>query len=724
MNKIYIPLSLMDFSRNMDETFLKSIHSVKDLKSDIGLIFSDIEIVHHKKARQEYDLLNVSCAFDIETTSTYINEDGENKKLAFMYVWQMMLNGYIIMGRTWEELTECFSILKEALNLDTNVLRLPIYVHNLGYEFQFMRKYFEIDDFFATDKRTPVRFCIDGIEFRDSLILSGYSLANLNKAMVAKVYKKEGDLKYDLTRHILTPLTDEEILYCIYDVYVLSVYIYEKIINGENVNKIPFTKTGYVRNLTKKECLRESNYSQKIKTLTIEPEEYLQLKKTYQGGFTHANTFLVDETLKNVASNDFTSSYPTVLIAEKYPMSKGKKAKLIKSENHGDKAIARLEKISKDYCFMCSVLIEDLEQKITHECYLSKSKCDICVNAIVENGRISKADKVVTYITDVDLEIIKQAYKWSNIYFTDLVIYKKAYLPKELIKIILNLYEAKTKLKDVEGKELEYQKAKEMINSIYGMMCQDPLQDINEYIDNEWTFEKVDLYEGIEKYNNSKTRTTFYPWGVWCCAYARRNLWLSGIIPLGNDYIYSDTDSVKYLNPEKHTKLFSDYNKEITKKLFATCKWYHIDPIKTHPSTIDGKEKPLGVWDHDGDYNQFKTLGAKRYLVETTDGEIKPTIAGLPKKKAKKFFEKQENPFKTFSAGDKKNPLKVPKEDTGKNVLTYVDEEHSGYIKDYKGNTLFITSKSYIHMEKTSFNLSLSSDFISIIGEKKTKKLI
>ena len=33
----------------------------------------------------------------------------------------------------------------------------------------------------------------------------------------------------------------------------------------------------------------------------------------------------------------------------------------------------------------------------------------------------------------------------------------------------------------------------------------------------------------------------------------------------------------------------------------------------THPKTPKGKEKPLGIFDREKDWSEFKTLGAKRY---------------------------------------------------------------------------------------------------------------
>ena len=71
------------------------------------------------------------------------------------------------------ELTEK---LQDTLLLKNN-RRLVVYVHNLSYEFQFMRKHFTWKSVFSIDSRKPIYAVTDfGIEFRCSYILSGYSL--------------------------------------------------------------------------------------------------------------------------------------------------------------------------------------------------------------------------------------------------------------------------------------------------------------------------------------------------------------------------------------------------------------------------------------------------------------------------------------------------------------------------------------------------------------------
>src|SRR5699024_5712155 len=119
------------------------------------------------------------------------------------------------------------------------------------------------------------------------------------------------------------------------------------------------------------------------------------------------------------------------------------------------------------------------------------------------------------------------------------------------------------------------------------------------YID-DWEVEKADTETQIQDYNKSKNRFLYYPWGVWITAYARRNLWY-GIISMGDDYIYSDTDSIKFKNYEKHKPFIETYNKHIISKIKRMCEHYNIDYEKELlPKTKEGITKEIGVFEIDG----------------------------------------------------------------------------------------------------------------------------
>ena len=663
------------------------------------------------KTNRKVEYINLPCGFDIETTSA---KDGDSK-VAFMYIWAIAIghNNGVYYGRTWEQLKETIDILQSYFNTHSE-RRLVIYVHNLGYEFQFMRRYFNWVDVFAVDERKPIKAITEqGIEFRDSYILSGFSLANTAKNLTKyKIKKMEGDLDYSLLRHDETPLTDEEMGYCRVDVEIITAYISEQIELYGDITKIPATNTGRVRKHVRHECYysdtnhrksskgKYTKYRQIMKDLTIDVDTYIQLKRSFMGGFTHANSMYSGKTLESVSSIDFTSSYPAVMVSEKFPMSRFKPI-AIESEEHFKECLER-------YAMVFDIKFNNIMPKIEHESYISESKCFNIQGAIINNGRIYSAESISTTITEIDFNIMEQCYTWDDYQLNNVRYAHKNYLPKAIIKSILDMYQGKTELKDVEGSEVEYLLSKGMLNSIYGMCVTDIVKDNSVYSD-EWGVEKVDIVAEIDKYNESKNRFLYYAWGIWVTAYARRNLW-TGIIAVGNDYVYSDTDSLKILNYEKHKGYIEWYDKQVMAKMIAMCDYYSFNPELLSPKTKDGIVKPLGVWDFEGTYSRFKTLGAKRYLVEK-NGKLQITVAGLSKQNGLQYLLEKSGGdngkvFELFT-----NELYVPPERTGKMTHTYIDSEIAYRCVDYKGNAKWVRPLSGVHLEACDFTLSIARQY-------------
>ena len=670
-----------------------------------------------------------------------------------MYHWQVGVNGAVILGRTWKELVKFFNDLcKYACINDDN--RLIIYIHNQKFEFQWIRRHFKWSEIFATGEREPLKaVTTKGLEFRCSYRLSGYGLAKTGEELTKyKVQKLKGDLDYDLVRHSKTPLTQKEVDYCINDVWVVMAFIMEEIERNENkISKIPYTSTGYARQLCRKYCFGETKKSRKLyhdfmNRFTLELEEYNWLKEAFQGGFTHANHNKARRLLENVASMDFTSSYPAVLVSEKFPMSKGVKIQ-VKSKEDFEKYVN-----DEKYCCVFPITIYNIESKADFEHPISVSKCYGIENIQEDNGRVvgrkkkNKDNQISTYITDVDYKVYKEYYTWDSIAIRDILVYEAGYLPTGFIKAIAYLYKAKTTLKGVQGKEEEYQHAKALLNALYGMCATDVCRELIEY-HNDWKSKPGDSADQIEKYNTSKTRFLHFSWGVFCTAYARRNL-LMNIKAVGDDYCYSDTDSEKILNYEKHMDYINDYNNYITYKIKSACLFHGLDPETFEPETIKGEKKPLGVWDFEGVYKNFKTLGAKRYMVskETDKGlEFSLTVSGINKYTAipyllekydmeydKELFEKKnifvitknpENAIEIFNEFD--DDMTLPPQYTNKEGKTvdvsgkkesfYNDSETHGYITDYLGNTEEYHEKSSIYIGKCEYSLSMSEQYIEYL---------
>lgn len=677
------------------------------------------------------EYLNIPASFDIETTSW---KDEKGDKFATMYVWQFGVNGTIFMGREWGQLKLLIKSLVDYLDL-TPHRRLIVYVHNLGYEFQFMRKWFKWDKIFAIKRRRPVYAITGGIEFRCSLFLSNYSLEYIGKNLLHKypVQKLVGNLDYSKIRHSQTPLTENEIAYCINDVRVVMSYIQEKIEQDGDIGKIPLTNTGYVRNYCRAETfygdyLNEEerqkqllNYHSLMKSLQINnSEEYDQFKRGFMGGFTHASalwsgkvlttfggTFQNENCYKHIGSADLCSSYPYNMVANYFPTTRFEYIGSIDDNtifNH----------FLNNYCCIFDIEFGNLRPALEFENPLSLSRCYVEGQQVTNNGRIVSADRCLTTLTELDFATIREFYEWDYIKVLNLRISHRGYLPKELILAVLKLYSDKTQLKGVEGKEVEYLVSKNMINAAFGMMVTDIVRDEFCYNEESWAKLDADVDSQLARYNKNFNRFLYYAWGIWVTAHARRNLF-TAILEFGEDYVYSDTDSIKGVNFENHLDYFDNYNNKVYANLLKMCSHYKIPFSMCMPKTKEGKEKLIGVWEFEDGYRTFKTVGAKRYIYENMDGSLGLTVSGLNKKYAIPYLLEHFNLdyeliFDFFGEG-----FYVPEGHTGKMSLTYLDNESVGIITDYLGTLNTFHEKSSIHMEPQSYYMSMVGDYLKYL---------
>ena len=659
----------------------------------------------------------------------------DDEKRGVMYVWQLAINGRVIIGRTWDEFVTILDQISEHFGLNKNK-RMIVFVHSLSFEFQWMQHYFEWEKVFAVAPRKPV-FALtkSGIEFRCSYILSNLSLAKLAESCTTyKIKKLVGDLDYDLIRHQETPLTDIEIHYCINDVLIVSIWVWEQIqqTTHKHITELPLTCTGYCRNFTRNICLSghgltEKNnqyykYHEMMQRLTISgPEELEQLQRAFMGGFTHTNVRWSGKTIDvPVDSYDLTSAYPATC-CEKFPMSRGKVVKITsyKELNH--------------YCslYFCifDVEFEGITAINSSENYLSCSKCFEEVNGIENNGRLVSADKIKTTICNIDYSIIKKCYRWKHMKIGTCRVYRQAYLPREIIMAILTLYKDKTELKHKEGFEEFYQRQKGLLNSVYGMMVTNIIQPEHTY-DNTtgWGRKDKPASKAIQSYNKSKKRFLFYPWGIAITAYVRATLWNTGILKLGDRYIYSDTDSLKVISHPDNDKLFEAYNRIVKTKFMLMCKHYNIPFEMTCPKNIDGISCPLGYWDKEtseaegGHWKRFKSLGAKRYLLTDGNGKLHLTVAGVNKKKALPYLIDKYGKEDIYDHFNK--DLKIPGKHSGKLTHYYIDDHYTGYVTDYLGKTIKYDCRSAVYMEKASYNFSIPAQYLEYINKFNEEDII
>lgn len=571
-------------------------------------------------ARVKYK--DVVLAFDIETTRL------ENIEQSFMWVWMLQVGlDVTVVGRTWEQFTALIDLFCQQC--DGPNVKFVCYVHNLSYEFQFLRGIYDFQpkEVFCTDRRKILKCDIKNIEFRCSYLHTNMSLGLYTDKMDVAHKKLVGELDYKKIRWPYTPIDEKtELPYCLNDVRGLVEAIYTEMCHdGDNLYTIPLTSTGYVRRDVKN-ALRAANdrtASRIAPTFAV----YEELREAFRGGNAHANRRFSARVQENVKSEDRSSSYPDVLCNCEYPMTE-----FLPEENvDADRLAELMETRHKALLFRCALwdveLIEDCGCP-----YLAIDKCrniDYGEDVAAEywkhkdNGRILNAAYLETTLTDVDFRIILKQYTFSAVDIWDCYSARYGKLPQPIIETNIAYYKAKTELKGVEGKEVLYNKAKNKLNSIYGMMAQNPVRENIQFVNGEF-IPAPDQNRPAEYAKAVKNSFVAYQWGVWCTAWARYRL-QEGIDLAGEGYIYCDTDSVKYIGDVD----FSEYNKERIResKNSGACA---VDP--------NGVMHYMGVYERDGEYTKFCTMGAKKYCYEIA-GKLHATISGVSKKDGGKELE-------------------------------------------------------------------------------------
>ena len=411
-------------------------------------------------------------------------------------------------------------------------------------------------------------------------------------------------------------------------------------------------------------------------------------------------------------------------------MSKGKK--IIPKDEH------EFNDLINNHCCIMEIEFKDIISTVEMEFYISKSKCLDIEGCDTFNGRITSAKRLRIAITELDLEIINKMYTFASMTILNMYVYKRGYLPTNLVKAILELYKNKTELKGIPEKVEEYLKSKGMINAAYGMCVMDPVRDEVLYLPEEdeelkdWKKERGAIHDYLEKYNTSKSRFLFYPWGIYVTALARYNLF-TGILEMNDDYIYSDTDSLKILNRNKHSNYFRKYNNDMIYKLHKAMTYHNLDDYYWKPKNLKGDEQILGLWDYEGTYKKFKTLGAKRYMMyDKGDKEIILTFAGLNKITGMEYFldmcnidyvyDKNKKIIKIIEGDiDKvfdsfKTGITVPVEYAGRKASGYIDFKIDGNVTDYFGVTYEYHEDSAVNMTMTDYTIKENETMLNEKG--------
>lgn len=673
-----------------------------------GCIRSPTKQTTYKEKEVLYN--DVILTFDIEVSSGWIKDNSvigfdktKNKKFyeqlektSLCYIWQASINDVVYYDRFLENFMDFLDEVEEKFDG-----KKIIWVHNLSYEFQFLLNLFEFDKIFA---RTPHKIIYaekNNFKFRCSYFLTHLSLDKWALDKKLPVKKLNGELDYLKIRTPLTELTENELEYCEHDCLVVYYGIQQYKERYKHLEKIPLTQTGEVRKEVKN--ILHGNYKHFKKCTELLPRnayEYARLKECFAGGWTHANYTHAGDILKKVTSRDIASSYPTVMIAYKYPYSQWQKVRSI-DDFHSD-----------DYSMIIDVTFKGIISRYTNN-YISYSKCYYTKNVAKDNGRLIKADEARMVLTNVDYDIILETYDIKLIEINNVWISINQYLPTEFIKFILKLYGDKTSLKGIEEFESQYATSKQFINSLFGMCVTAILQENVLFVDDEWLVEKMSIEsinDGLNKLREKPFKNFLaYQWGVWVTAYARRALW-TPIPKIDEDVIYCDTDSIKHLG--KHDDIFDDYNKKIVSELEKACTFHGIDSELLRPKDKKGVANQIGIFENEGVYDEFITLGAKRYAYKK-DGKIGITVSGVSKKSGVNALH---GSLKNFTEN-----LEFNYDESGKLISTYLNNQrgivwNKGQADEYESKY-----KYGINMQPTTYTMSITDEYLDLISTQDFK---
>ena len=661
---------------------------------------------------------NQIITFDIETTSMVIYKDKKHRdgtvtkevdrKLAFMYIGAIYNSGVIFKYRKWEEIRTYFDNLSSLCKKNE---RYICWVHNLSFEFQFMKDWLKMEDVFCRKAHNVIRCRYKNIEFRCTLALANCRLEKLAKNEHLPVKKMVGDLDYSLIRHYNTPISEKEMKYIENDVIIVAEYIKKKIKEYGSISEIPMTSTGEVRYLFRKELGSNLKKIHQLVEVYSAPTLELQnlLIEAHAGAYTHANYQCIDQICHNLRCRDISSSYPFQMVAKKYPTIWFK----IKEDCYKD-IYSLFEKYpTSEYAMVFRATFTNICSKHVHS-IISQHKCSqLDYEPIIDNGRVVSSETLTIACTEIDLLNILDFYDFDEIEIQDVWVSKKKYLPKEIVSTILKLFKQKTELKGIEEETDNYMRSKNRINGVYGSAIFNLLDSgvFFDEISNMKFLKEEKTFDDFKKYTHNPNQYLWYSIGVWVTCYAKRQI-LEPIKKMSENSKYSATDSVKYSGGKKYDKMWEHLNAKCRTEFNDAMKYHKFSPVDYTFFDKHGVQHFMGIFEEEEPYKRFKALGSKRYLVEYYDGKMCSTVAGAPKNLWEHLGETNDERFINFKNNFTLKNCKL--------THTYCEGKELRVIEDYLGNKAIVDIRSGVCLTPADFSMNLSEQFFDFLLGKIT----
>lgn len=637
-----------------------------------------------KGTDKKHNYMDIAISVDIETTDT--------DTLVFPYIYMIGINCICYATRYKQRFIEVLQYI-EALSTDKEAVSI-IMIHNLNYEWSFFNGYFndvfDKIEVFATDNNKALSVTLNHLKIIDTYRLTNMSLYKLGKNYNLHHGKLKGGLDYTIYRDTETPLTSVEQEYCANDVILLNEYwqVYKKYaLTKKNLFRCILTSTSITRYTI------QGNVKNRLETLKLihkindTDDDVLKrlLLDTYTGAFVKSNLHQTRKILTNIDMYDYTSAYIGVMFY-KYPMEAFKVCD-----------VSSIHDIinDTDYSYLIDIELSEVKAKFGFST-ISKHKTYKTSGAIIDNGRILQADYIHLAITNIDLKCLLMFYDIEKYRIQKVYKAKNNYLPKYLLKTIVDLYEEKRLLKaDPEHDEQMLLLTKSKLNATYGCMVEKEHVIKYKYDKNTGEYFK-EPHKGLQK------TYLLRQWGNYVTSYNRYNLLTT--IAKCEKYkkdciLYTDTDSIKILEPDEGIKdIINEENQRMDTLIKQCC-----DDTGIEYNKIAG----IGLWDYEGHINgRFITCGSKKYLYEK-DGKLHITISGINKNQFKYYCDINHlDPFEVVL----KDKLVIPKTITNKCACDYVKLSDFTTIYDNQNEV-----KGFVKLKPVDFTFQIDTDYESLL---------
>lgn len=365
------------------------------------------------------------------------------------------------------------------------------------------------------------------------------------------------------------------------ELIVVKKSIEEMLKRGYTKNTMSSNAYSYwKKQLIENKKISKTKFENLLPQLPIEVDDFV--RKSYKGGWTFLNKKYNKEKSSGYTL-DVNSLYPSVMYNSLMPWGEPIE---FKGKYKKDKEYPLfIQAVKFDYITL---------KKNKFPCANGKG-----IGQLIENKYIEKESNITMYITNIDLELIKECYDYGNI------TYGRGYkfrATKELFKDYINHFmDIKMKQKGIE-REI----SKLFLNSLYGKFASRVRRPIYETKLDE---DGVEVRDIIEYEKNG--RMYYTPLSCFISSYSR-----AYTIRAANKnfkyFIYSDTDSI-HLNCKSLRKI----------------KGMKID------------DKKLGYWKVEKIFSDSVFIGSKCYGEKDKNGwEFK--VAGLPKTACENIKDKSQ----------------------------------------------------------------------------------